>query len=337
MAEHKNNKNGINDLLSRVLDKINLTKEESNILFSNMLDGDMSDIKIASVLTAFRSKGVTPEELYGVVNAVLARSNKVDIDGRNAIDIVGTGGDGKSSFNVSSATSILLWGLGYDVVKHGNKAQSGKVGSADVISKFGIDVDSVGQDIVKFFGNTRYAFLFAIHYHPALRLVAGIRRELGFRTMFNYIGPLANPVATKYGVYGVFNTDTIDVYFETAKLLGKANFSILSSTDGYDEVSTNAPTIVREYKSGVENRYIINPSDFFEPFEIPVAHDEEEGVKLFHDGLFYKNELASKTIALNGAVALKLMGKADSIKAGYEHCMDFLSTQKLVDKVIALR
>ncbi len=216
-----------------------LAKTEA--LFGSMLDGAMSDAEIEDVLVSLADKGETAEDIAGAVKAMRARMKTVRAP-EGAIDVCGTGGDGQHSLNVSTATAIVVAACGVPVAKHGNRAASSKAGTADTLEALGLDLDRAGDLAEQTLADLGIGFLFAQTHHPAMRHVMPIRKKLGRRTIFNLIGPLANPASVKRQLVGVASPELVPVYRDAMELLGTEAAMIVSGEEGLDEISIAGPS-----------------------------------------------------------------------------------------------
>ena len=307
--------------MERYIIKVNsgepLSFDEAEILFEGMVRGDLSDSQIASALIAIKLRRETVDELAALVATLDRHKRRLEVNRRGTVDTCGTGGDGKSSVNVSTAVSVLLCSLGIPVVKHGNRAQSGAVGSADLLAALGFDTGYAGSSPEEFFSAHGYVFMAAPDYHPAMKRIGPVRRELKVPTIFNYAGPLINPADPEFQIIGINRRDRIDFIGRVLEKLGRRNVTVYSSRDGYDEVSPSGETECLHIGEGAPRRFTIDPSDYFTPFPMPVARDLREAMRLFVDGLTGENERLGDLFALNAALALRSMGRC-GIKEGYE-------------------
>ncbi len=215
--------------------------EQSESLFGRMLDGGMDEKEIADVLTQLADKGETAEDIAGAVKAMRARMKTVKAPA-NAIDVCGTGGDGQHSLNVSTATAIVVAACGVPVAKHGNRAASSKAGTADTLEALGLNLDRAGEMAEETMADMGIGFLFAQAYHPAMRHVMPVRKALGRRTIFNLIGPLANPAGVTRQLVGVASPDLVETYAAAMALLGTDAALVVSGEEGLDEISVAGPT-----------------------------------------------------------------------------------------------
>ena len=215
-----------------------LSVEEAAEAFARLMDGELSPSQAGAFLLGLRAKGETPEEVGEAVNAVLERAIPVPPVSGTSIDIVGTGGDGKSSFNCSTATALTLAGMGHKVLKHGNRSVSSRCGSADVLEQLGIPLDTPPESVAKNLERDRFVFLFAPRYHPSFRHVMPVRRELGVRTLFNILGPLVNPARPTHHLFGVPNTAQLSLVAAALARSGTGTGAVVCGAGGYDELTS---------------------------------------------------------------------------------------------------
>ncbi len=242
-------------MLSKIVERQNLSFEEAYELYNVLLKE--SDVRIAGYLTALQTKGYTAEELAGFARAM--RDNAVKVELGEVCDTCGTGGDGASTINVSTASAIIL-SCFKRVAKHGNVSITSKSGSANVLDAFGMKIDLKPYEVKSVIEKTNFAFLFAPLYHPTLRRIMPVRRELKIRTIFNVLGPLANPAEPSYQIVGVSSLDLIDKVAEALSFLDVKKALVIHGS-GLDEVNPKAETIVAEVGNGIE-KYKLKPEDF---------------------------------------------------------------------------
>jgi anthranilate phosphoribosyltransferase len=243
----------------------NLTSQQAYEAMSVLLEGRASDAAIAGFLVVLRMKGETASELAGFALAMREKSVFVDA-GNDVIDIVGTGGDTAGTFNISTVAAIILAGAGAPVAKHGNRAISGRVGSADVLEALGVRIALTPEESAWAIREIGLGFLFAPHLHPAMKYAQPVRRELKMRTVFNLLGPLANPARAQFQVIGAPSAEAAAVMAEALSQLGTGHsfvvHGLISDTAGLDEISTTGPTDVYEVWTGRVEKQIWTPEDF---------------------------------------------------------------------------
>jgi len=302
-------------LLKRLSGGEALSLDESYLLAREILSGGLSDVAIAATLTAMRCRGETAEEVAGFVK--FAREVAVKVPLRvEAIDTAGTGGDGAGTINLSTAAAVVAAAAGARVLKHGNRSASGLFGSADFVEAVGYNLEVGPEKAAEMVERVGFAFVFAPKYHPAFARVAPVRRQLPFRTVFNIVGPLANPGLVKRQLIGVSERRLLDVVGGVASMLLDTALVVYGS--GVDEVSTEGPTEVVEVRRGRAERYVVTPEDFgVQKTPIPRASSREEAVALALAGLRGEHREAMVAIAVNASAALYVAGVARDFRDGY--------------------
>jgi len=253
------------ELLQKLLTGNDLTTPETESCMSAIMDGRFPDTAIAAILVLLQKKGVTAEEVTGAWNALISRATPVRLD-PDAVDTCGTGGDHAGTFNLSTAAAIVANGAGVMIAKHGNRSVTSRCGSADVLEALGVRIDLPVEATEELFRKTGFAFLFAPLYHPSMKAVAHIRRELGVKTVFNLLGPLANPARVRRQVIGVYDPAIIDIYAETLRTAGCRHAMIVhgktETGEGLDEASVCGPTSITEICGGEIARHEVDPEHF---------------------------------------------------------------------------
>ena len=326
-------------LLKRLSGGEALSLDESYLLAREILSGGLSDVAIAVALTAMRCRGETAEEVAGFVK--FAREVAVKVPLRvEAIDTAGTGGDGAGTINLSTAAAVVAAAAGARVLKHGNRSASGLFGSADFVEAVGYNLDVGPEKAAEMVERVGFAFVFAPKYHPAFARVAPVRRQLPFRTVFNIVGPLANPGLVKRQLIGVSERRLLDVVGGVASMLLDTALVVYGS--GVDEVSAEGPTEVVEVRRGRAERYVVTPEDFgVQKTPIPRASSREEAVALALAGLRGEHREAMVAIAVNASAALYVAGVARDFRDGYGLAVNAIregaAYRKLVEAVEASR
>jgi len=316
-----------------------LSLDEAYLLAREILSGGLSDVAIAVALTAMRCRGETAEEVAGFVK--FAREVAVKVPLRvEAIDTAGTGGDGAGTINLSTAAAVVAAAAGARVLKHGNRSASGLFGSADFVEAVGYNLDVGPEKAAEIVERVGFAFVFAPKYHPAFARVAPIRRQLPFRTVFNIVGPLANPGLVKRQLIGVSERRLLDVVGGVASMLLDTALVVYGS--GVDEVSAEGPTEVVEVRRGRAERYVVTPEDFgVQKTPIPRASSREEAVALALAGLRGEHREAMVAIAVNASAALYVAGVARDFRDGYGLAVNAIregaAYRKLMEAVEASR
>ncbi|GGC69553.1 anthranilate phosphoribosyltransferase [Chelatococcus reniformis] len=295
-----------------------LTRDEARAAFETLLSGEVTPAQAGAFLMALRVRGETVDEIAGAVSALRARMVTVNAPA-DAIDIVGTGGDNVGTYNVSTLTSLVVAACGVTVAKHGNRAASSKSGAADVLTalgvRIGLDADAIGRCIA----GAGIGFMFAPGHHASMRHVAPVRTELGTRTLFNLIGPLANPAAVKRQLLGCFSEMWLEPMVEVLRTLGSERIWAVHGSDGLDEITTTGPTQVVALDNGSISRFTITPED------IGLARarlDDLKGGDPEHNALALKRVLDGEKgpyrdiVVINAAAALVVAGRASSLPEG---------------------
>ena len=252
-------------LLQKLLAGENFSQEEMTFSMNSMMDGLFSEIVIAAMLALLQKKGVTATETAGAYYSLMAKANTIELD-EDAVDTCGTGGDHAGTFNISTTASIIANSAGVRIAKHGNRSVTSSCGSADVLEALGFTIDLPPEATKELFQQTGFAFLFAPFYHPSMKIVAPIRRELGIRTIFNILGPLINPARAKRQLVGVFNRELMELYAEVLGQTGARHAMIVHAMTeegiALDEPSLNGPTHIIEIQNGSVREHTVYPEEF---------------------------------------------------------------------------
>ncbi len=252
-----------NEALTRTIEHREIFHDEMLSLVRRIMSGEMSPVMMAALLVGLRVKKETIGEISAAAEVMREFSTKVDVaDRRHLVDIVGTGGDGSHTFNISTCSMFVAAACGARVSKHGNRGVSSKSGSADVLETMGVPMTLTPQAVARCIADTGIGFMFAPNHHPAMKNVAPVRRELGVRTIFNILGPLTNPADAPHILMGVFHPDLVGIQVRALQRLGAEHALVVYGRDGMDEVSLGASTMVGEYKDGGIREYEIHPEDF---------------------------------------------------------------------------
>jgi len=251
------------EALTRVIEHREIFHDEMLALMRRIMGGEMSPVMMAALLIGLRAKKETIGEITAAAQVMREFSTKVEVaDRQHLVDIVGTGGDGSHTFNISTCSMFVAAAAGARVSKHGNRSVSSKSGSADVLEALGVSLALTPAAIARCIADTGIGFMFAPHHHPAMKNVAPVRRELGVRTVFNILGPLTNPADAPNILMGVFHPDLVGIQVRALQRLGAEHAVVVYGRDGMDEVSLGAATLVGELKDGAVHEYEIHPEDF---------------------------------------------------------------------------
>lgn len=288
-------------------------------LFSRLMDGELSPSQAGSLLMGLRAKGETPVEISAAAEAVLERAVALPPLEGPVLDIVGTGGDGRNSFNCSTAAALVMAGLGYKVVKHGNRSISSRCGSADVLELLGLDLDTPPETVPVQLQERNFAFLFAPSYHPAFRHVMPVRKELGIRTLFNILGPLVNPARPEHSFLGAPNPEALSLMAEALARREAGLSAVVHGAGGYDELTTLGPSQTFLVYDGRTEEMIIDPADFgFEPCDPQslCINGPADGAAVLRELLRGNGSKPMRDmLALNVAMAVYIMTGAVSMAA----------------------
>ena len=315
-----------------------LTEEEARRAFNCLFEGDASNAQIAGFLIALRVRGESISEYSAAATAMRAKATPVFAP-VGAMDIVGTGGDGKGTLNISTATAFVVAGTGVPVAKHGNRNLSSKSGSADVLSQLGINIFAETEIVSQALDEIGITFMMAPLYHPAMAHVMPVRTELGTRTIFNILGPLTNPAKVKRQLTGAFSKDLIRPMAETLKILGSEKAWLVHGSDGTDEISISGSTSVVELSNGNISEFKIRPEDAglkLSKFEDIKGGTPKENAKAFTDLLEGKHSAYRDSVLLNSAAALLVSDKVTNLKEGVEMARDSIDSGIAKEKVSLL-
>jgi len=298
--------------------------EEAEKLFASMLDGMMSDDAISALLVEIADRGETAEEIAGAVTAMRKRMLAVEAPA-NAIDVCGTGGDGQHSLNVSTAVALVVAACGVPVAKHGNRAASSKAGGADTLEALGLDLARAGLKAETTLPDLGIAFLFAQRHHPALARIAPIRKALGRRTIFNLMGPLANPANVSRQLVGVARPEFAPLYAEAMRLLGTQRALVVSGMEGLDELSIAGPS--RAIGVGFASPEVITPEDAGlarHSLDAIRGGEPDYNAAALRALLMGETGAYRDAVVLNAGAALWVAGEADTLRGGAEEAAEAL-------------
>ena len=306
--------------LTKLKDKKDLDFNESEEAFTFLMEGKAKDKEIFDFLTLLSKKGETSYEIAGGVSVLRNKAKKVNID--NCIDTCGTGGDGKDTLNISTASALLLSSMGINVAKHGNKAVSSKCGSADVLEALGLKINQEPEEIKNEINKNHFGFMFAPNYHSAMKYVGPTRKKIGKRTIFNMIGPLSNPAKVNRQVVGVFDKKLINIFAEALKELNIKFAWIVSSNDGLDEISPYDTTNVIQLKNGKLSEILINPNELnvnAKNFESLLGDDSKFNANKIIEIFKGNDNDFSKAVCLNAAAGLIVSEKHNEFSKAYNN------------------
>ncbi len=317
----------LREALARVVDGKSLSADEMAAVVGRIMDGESTPAQVGGLLTALRMKGETVDEVVGAARAMRQRMIRVPIEGKTVIDTCGTGGDGSGSVNISTLASFIVAGAGVSVAKHGNRALSSKSGSHDVIEELGIDPAPMPDLAIRCLAETNLCFLFAPSYHAATKHAAGPRRELGFRTLFNLLGPLTNPAGARHHVNGVFAAERCQFLAEAHRKLGSERALVVHGTGGLDEIAPAGSTTVAELSAGAVRCYEVRPGDFGLPESDPAELKGGEpavNARLLMETLRGGPGTIRHASLMAAAAALYVAGAAPDLKTATSRAADAL-------------
>ena len=323
----------IEKIVKKTLDKISLTVDETEILFREIMDGKISDETLKKILLNLSNKGESIEEITGGAKVLREKVTKVIVAG-DLIDTCGTGGDGKNTVNISTASALVLASMGHKVAKHGNRSISSKSGSADVLEILDIDINSNSKEVEESINNKNFAFMFAPNFHTAMKNVANVRKELKKRTIFNLLGPLCNPANVNRQCIGVFSLDILEKYIQVLKNLNTVKAWVFHSYDGLDEISIFNKTKVYELKNKNITSFEIDPQEIIQNkynFKEIVGGDAKFNAKKILEVFNGKDGALLDIISLNVAAGLIVLDQYDSIKDSFVFAKKYITSGKVLN------
>jgi anthranilate phosphoribosyltransferase len=326
-------------LLRRLLQGGTMSAAESAATVGAIIDETITSAQAAGLLIALAARGETIEEVIGAATAMRQRAVRVDHQLPLVIDIVGTGGDGTQSINISTAAALVVAGAGIPVAKHGNRAASSACGSADVLEALGVPLDRNPAAAAELLSVHRIAFLFAPQYHPAMKAAGGLRRELGVRTIFNLLGPLCNPAGAHRQLVGVFGEAQVDLVAEAMQGLGAEEGAVVHSASGMDEVAGDGPTWVAQFSREGSRRWVLHPEDHGVRASLDDLRggDARTNAELILAILRGERSPRADVVALNASLALVVAGAAGDVDEGLALARASISSGAAMAALEALR
>ncbi|ELR67456.1 Anthranilate phosphoribosyltransferase [Photobacterium marinum] len=327
-------------IANKLYDQQSLTREESQILFDAIIKGEVDPILLSAVLTALKIKGETPDEIAGAASALLANAKPFPSPNYDFADIVGTGGDGANTINISTTAAFVAAACGVKVAKHGNRGVSSKSGSSDLLDKFGINLAMTPDNARGALDELGVCFLFAPEYHGGVRHAMPVRQTLKTRTIFNVLGPLINPARPNIELMGVYDKALVRPIAETMAAMGMKRAAVVHGS-GLDEVAIHGETTVAEIIDGEIKEYTLTPTDFgldTYPLETIKGGEPEENRRIITNILIGRGTDAQQAaVAVNVALLLRLFGQED-LKTNTQKAIDVMQSGKafeLVEKLAA--
>lgn len=308
------------DALTRVIEHREIFHDEMTSLMRQIMGGEISPVMTAAILAGLRVKKETVGEIAAAAQVMRELSTRIEVpDNSHFVDIVGTGGDGAHTFNISTASMFVAAAAGAKVAKHGGRSVSSSSGSADALEALGANIMLTPEQVGECLAATGIGFMFAPNHHSAMKNVAPVRREMGVRTIFNILGPLTNPAGAPNTLLGVFHEDLVGILVRVMQQLGAKHVLVVYGRDGMDEVSLGAATLVGELKDGVIREYEIHPEDFglqMSSNRSLRVDNAQQSTEMIYSALANTESVAREIVVLNAGSALYTANVADSIQGG---------------------
>lgn len=325
----------IKEAILKVYKHQDLTYDEAYQTMDEIMSGEASEVQMSAYLTAMSMKGETIEEITASAKAMRDHCVRL-LNDEEVLEIVGTGGDGSNTFNISTTSSIVISAAGVSVAKHGNRFASSKCGAADVLEELGVNIHITPEKSLQCLKEINLCFLFAQNYHLSMKYVAGVRKELSIRTIFNILGPLTNPAGASMQVLGVYEKDLIEPLTEVLNNLGVKSAMVVYGLDVMDEISTSAKTAVCEIKNGKTMSYEISPEYFdmeFSSKDDLVGGDAKENAKITLSILNGEKGPRRDAVLLNSAAGLYVAGKVNSLREGVKLAEEIIDSGKALKQL----
>ncbi len=327
-------------ILAQILEQREIPYEEMVALMRAIMSGDVSPTITAALITGLRMKRESIGEITAAAQVMRELALHIDVaDSVNLVDTCGTGGDGRSTFNISTTSAFVAAAAGAQVAKHGGRSVSSKAGSADVLEAIGINLNQTPEQISQSIAEVGIGFMFAPNFHHAMKHAAPIRRELGVRTLFNILGPLTNPAGAKNQLLGVFNADLTGIVAQTLLRLGSQRALVVHGSDGLDEITISGSTKIAELKEGTIQEYTVHPEDFglkcaaIESLQVASTADAQTMLLSVLDN---SPGPARDIVLLNAGAAIYVAGKANSWTEGVEMAREALTSGAAKEKMQAM-
>ena len=329
----------IQEAIAKLVVGRHLTRGESVEVMNEIADGGATPSQVGAFLAALRLKGETVDEIAGAAQVMRARAERVHVAAEVFVDTCGTGGDGSNTFNISTTAAFAVAGAGVTVAKHGNRSVSSRCGSADVLAALGVHVDASREVVERCIAECGIGFLFAPKLHPAFKAVAGIRRELGIRSIFNLLGPLANPAGAQYQVMGVYEPRWVPIIGGVLAALG-ARHAFVVHGEGLDEIAVTGMTHVAEVKEGRTERFAMLPEDLglrrWDKADI-AGGDAERNARILTDVLGGQQGGPRDAVLANAAAALVAGNAAADLREGVRLAAEAIDRGAATEKLDRLR
>lgn len=333
------NKMNIQSAIQRVLDNKDLSGDEMNQVMRIIMTGEATPAQIGGFLIGLRMKGETVDEIAAAATVMRELASGVKVNGDNIVDIVGTGGDGSNTFNISTACTFVVAAAGGTVAKHGNRSVSSKSGSADLLEAAGVNLNLSPEQVAQCIEQVGVGFMFAPLHHSAMKHAIGPRKEMAVRTIFNILGPLTNPAGAPNQLLGVFSDELVEPLAEVLNKLGSNHVLVVHSQDGMDEISIGAATKVAELKDGKVSSYTITPEQFgFKSTNISklAVSGPEESLTTIQSVLDNTSGPARDIVVLNSGAAIYAADLVDTLEEGIKKADEVITSGVANQKLAAL-
>lgn len=324
------------EALGRLIQGYNLTRDEARTVMELIMDGQATPAQIGSLMTILRMKGETIDEIAGFAETMRSRAPRVTAKSTRLLDTCGTGGDGGKTFNISTASAIVAAAGGVKVAKHGNRAMSSKSGSADVLESLGVNIALNAEQAAYCLDEVGICFMFSQVFHQSMKHAAAPRREIGFRTIFNVLGPLTNPAGAEHQLMGVFDKAKTEIIAFVMRELQVERALVVASHDGLDEISVSAPTQITELQDGTISTYQIEPTDLglkYAPIEEIAGGSPQENAELIRSVLQGKQGGARDVVLANAGACFYLTGRCDTLKDGVHEAAETIDSGRAIEKL----
>ena len=328
----------IQEALGLLFSKRSLSMDEMGEVMQQVMTGEATPAQIGALLAALRMKGESVDEVAGAAKVMRALAASVDVD-EQAIDIVGTGGDSTSTFNISTCSALVAAAAGVKVAKHGNRSVSSKSGAADILEAAGVNIELDSDQVARCVSEIGVGFMFAPRHHSAMKHAIGPRKEMGVRTIFNILGPLTNPAGTRRQLLGVYDKAWVKPIADVLNKLGSEHVLVVHGDGGMDEISLSGATHIAELKNGQVTEYEITPGQFgidAKPIDAIVVDGPEQSLAMIQSVLANDAGPARDIVVLNAGAALYVGGVTESIEEGVKAAADVLASGEVAKKLAQL-